>query len=444
MMVSRCHGRFIILSFLTFLFLLSTLTLNPGPAAAQTAGNPFMPDYVQQEKSEAISKLRKGHFTLTLVDKKGAPLKNVEVRLRLLSHEFIFGGALFTPLFESDQPGVNNAAILGRADEMFNTVVDGNGFKWKAMEPVQGDVEYCISRHEKSTIWAHDHGKRVRHHCLFWSNPEQNPNWLLPLSNQGLEQAMTNRIKYCQENFGQDIRSLDVVNEMLYFHYYRGRLGTSIIPRIYAAARAAFPAARLYVNEFPPQQGKDFSCFNNYVNMIQQLQTNKVSYDGVGMQAHYNLADLRAAKIDLKTFMPQLDQATDRIAIAANRDVLYTEYDFSTLDEKLRADFLEAFYTYAFANPRVEGVLAWEWIDAEGSKSLVTLQGKLTEAGRRYESLVLDKWHDDITKRTDRKGNIEVDLFFGGYKITARGKTTTLDGQVNLSSTSSRTMVIKP
>ena len=49
-----------------------------------------------------------------------------------------------------------------------------------------------------------------------------------------------------------------------------------------------------------------------------------------------------------------------------------------TSNETIRADFLEAFYTMAFSNKNVEGIITWEWYNESSKKALVKNDGSLT------------------------------------------------------------------
>jgi GH35 family endo-1,4-beta-xylanase len=368
--------------------------------------------------NEKIKRLRKGNFTLSFLDKNGNPIRNAGIAVQQKKHEFRFGGALFTPLFDKSKYKKEKQRILQRADEMFNVVVDGNGFKWKNIEKNRGEIEYGFKRHLLITEWAKTHNKDIRHHCLFWSNPKSLPVWVSGLSNTEFRKAVFDRIKYTRENTGENIRSLDVMNEMLYFRYYRGRLGESITKDIFDAAKMAFPDCKLYLNEFPPQRGKDLSCFQNYIELIKDLKKRRLPFEGIGLQAHFSSEELKQADIDPLYLVIQMDKILDDISVAAGLPILITEYDMKTKDENTRADFLEMFYTMAFSNPNVEGIIAWEWFDEKSSKALVKRDGSLTKAGRRYYHLLFSKWWTKTSYITDNNGRICTNAFFGDYEIS--------------------------
>lgn len=372
----------------------------------------------QLSLSEKISKARKGHFVLEIKSPTGEPIKNAVVSVRQTRHEFKFGGALFTPVFDFSQKEREKKKVLQIADKWFNIIVDGNGFKWKNIERSPGKIEYGFFRHNQVIKWAKEHNKDIRHHTLFWSNPLKNPKWVRDLRGNDLKKAIFNRIEYTKKMAGPDIQYLDVVNEMLYYGFFRDHAGQDIIPEIFAECRKAFPKARLYLNEFPPQKGNDFSVFDNYVNLINEMKKKDAPFDGIGLQAHYDVHEIARLGFGLDEFMAKMDNAIDKLAKSADMPVFITEYDAVSKNERLRAEFLKAFYTMAFANKNVEGIIFWEWIDTGKHRALVNQDGSKTLAGKQYEALVLGKWQTNKRLVTGSDGKAKVHAFFGDYEIT--------------------------
>ena len=286
----------------------------------------------------SINEIRKGSFLIKFINIKNIAFSNIEVRLDQKNSEFQFGGALFTPLFELNTYKKEKEQILQRSIEMFDTVVDGNGFKWPRIEKKQNDIDYGIARHKMSTKWAMAHEKRIRHHTLFWSNPKHLPDWAKSLTDKQFRQAVFNRIKYTKERLGNDISSLDVINEMLYFRAFRDRLGDSIIKQIFDETRKAFPKSRLYINEWPAQpqgaklciQNKNLSCFDDYINLIEELKEKEIPFDGIGLQGHFDADGIKSSGINIETIIEKFSDVIDNISKSANFPVLITEYDMKT------------------------------------------------------------------------------------------------------------------
>lgn len=422
------HKKIIFALIITISIVFAGNDFLPTPPYAPFASDKFifLDKRALSKFNERIKRLRKGNFTLVFLDKMGNPLQNVSIELQQKKHEFWFGGALFTPLFDKRECKKEKQSILKRADEMFNVVVDGNGFKWRNIEKNQGEIEYGFKRHLLSTEWAKANNKDIRHHCLFWSNPKSLPVWVGRLSNAEFRKAVFDRIKYTGEKTGENIRSLDVMNEMLYFRYYRDRLGESIISEIFEATKMALPDCKLYLNEFPPQRGTYLSSFQNYIELIEDFKKRMIPFDGIGLQAHFSSEELKQEDMDPFYLVRRMDKVLDNISEAAGFPILITEYDMKTRDDNIRADFLEIFYTIAFSNPNVEGIIAWEWFDEKSLRALVKNDGSLTNSGKRYYQLLFSKWWTKSSGITDSNGMIKANVFFGDYEITAiyEGKTS--------------------
>lgn len=396
-------------------------------------GYEFLDNNTRVHFNKRIEQFRKGTFTLEIVDHKGNPANAATVTIEQKSHAFFFGGALFTPLFENRMDEASRIRILEKANEMFNIVVDGNGFKWKTIEPARGNTKYGFFRHLKSTKWAIANDKQLRHHCLFWSNPKFNPDWLTPLNRSDFKRAMLERIQYTREITGEHLKSIDVINEMLYFNLYRDKLGEDIVKEIFEETKRAFPQARLYLNEFPPQKDRYFSCYDNYINLIKTLKKNKVPFSGVGLQAHMSQSIFRENNISVPDFIKDYDKILYRLSQTAGFPVFITEYNMKTKDEQFRADFLEAFYTMAFSHPHVEGIIAWEWFGEERLKALVKNDGTLTKAGVKFCDLVFSKWWTKNSMATDHSGNVSFNAFYGNYEITVTKNNTRIRKALTLS-----------
>jgi GH35 family endo-1,4-beta-xylanase len=414
-MLKKTDTKIIVI--LTIGFLLDLLFVQQIIHAAAHPNFIFSKD-IKAKFNKKINAVRKATFTIKFLDKNGNPVTHAGIDIQQKKHEFIFGGTISTPLFDKRKHKKKKEKILKRADEMFNMVVDANGFKWKKIEPKRGKTKYGFYMHNLSTQWAKEHNKEVRHHCLFWSNPKNNPAWLARISKTEVQKAIDNRIRYTKQRMGKDIKSLDVINEMLYFKFYRDVLGQGIIKSIFEKSKKAFPDARLYLNENPLQSGKAYLGFQHYKQLIILLKQHRIPFNGIGLQAHFDEQGFRTAKINPTEFILKWNDLIVDISETAGLPVLITEYDMKTNDENLRANFLEAFYLMAFSNKNVEGIVAWEWFDEKSKRALVRRDGSLTKAGRRYYDLVYGKWWTKTSTTTDENGIIKIDVYYGDYEIT--------------------------
>ncbi|MFA6088675.1 MAG: endo-1,4-beta-xylanase [Candidatus Woesearchaeota archaeon] len=304
--------------------------------------------------------------------------------------DFIIGGALNPALYYPEYK-----SCLDMVDNLFNLVVDEGRMNWKISEPVQGKVNFFA--YLKSATWVKEHNKTMRNHNLFWTNPDEIPSWAKELSNQELRQAMSDRISYVASK-GSDITSLDVINEMIVYDYFRTRLGNGIIKDIYAETKLALPLAKLYINENPyhvctlkqcnissKEEYKEF-VIDKFLDFLDNLSDEGVIYDGIGLQAHFTDSAMISNKPFNYTNEDHIiiyDELITKIYEKTGKKVLITEFDFESNNETKRANFISDFYTMALNHPYTEGIIYWSWLTPV-NKAIVDYDCKLNSAGQAY------------------------------------------------------------
>ena len=95
------------------------------------------------------------------------------------------------------------------------------------------------------------------------------------------------------------------------------------------------------------------------------------------------------------------------------------------------AEAVRHFYTAAFAQRAVAGLVWWDladrfaWQNAPAGLLRDDLSPK--PAYRALEDLLLHRWRSDLAGRTDPDGRVKARVFFGTYRLTARadGRETT-------------------
>lgn len=386
-------------------------------------------EITKNQSSKNENKLRKDNFTLLFLDAKGNPI-NGKIKVIEKNSEFQFGGALNPKLFSNNKL---SAKCLSQANNLFNGAIDESMFIWEKTEKEKGKIDF--SAHKKTTEWAKKNNKKIRHHTLFWENPEHNPKWVLNLNNSNLERAISDRINYTAKELGDDISSLAVVNEMIAFKFYRERLGSGIIKNIYSSTKKALPNAKLYINEAPvhlcrlSQDCKNIKNKDSYLNFILTGfsrfldELRNVNYDGIGLQAH--LKDTKISKssfsFENKDSITLYEQLINKITSITGKKVLISEFDFETKDEDTRAQFVKNFYTMAFNNKNVEGILYWGWLDK--NLSLVNSSNcELTKAGKVYNDLINKQWKTNLDNLLLKNGEASFSAYYGDYEIILDNK----------------------
>ncbi|WP_460493514.1 endo-1,4-beta-xylanase [Dactylosporangium cerinum] len=173
------------------------------------------------------------------------------------------------------------------ADAQFNSVTMGNEGKWDATEPTQGQFDFAAA--DAIADYAAATGKRLRGHTLVWHS--QLPSWVSTDRTAAAQrQVLIDHVTGVAGHFAGDVAQWDVVNEpfnedgTLRSSVWYTRLGESYIADALTAARAADPAAKLFINDYNVE-GVNAKSTGLY-NLVQRLQAAGVPIDGVGLQAH--------------------------------------------------------------------------------------------------------------------------------------------------------------
>ncbi|MDG6101491.1 endo-1,4-beta-xylanase [Dactylosporangium aurantiacum] len=173
------------------------------------------------------------------------------------------------------------------ADSQFNSVTMGNEGKWDATEPAQGQFDFAAA--DAIADYTAATGKRLRGHTLVWHN--QLPAWVSAERTAAEQrQVLIDHVTGVAGHFAGDVAQWDVVNEpfnedgTLRSSVWYTRLGEDYIADALTAARAADPAAKLFVNDYNVE-GVNAKSTGLY-DLVRRLQARGVPIDGVGLQAH--------------------------------------------------------------------------------------------------------------------------------------------------------------
>ncbi|MFJ9006333.1 endo-1,4-beta-xylanase [Streptomyces canus] len=248
------------------------------------------------------------------------------------------------------------------AGAQFSSLTPGNAMKWGSVEPARGSYNWAEA--DQIVNFAEAHGQQVRGHTLLWHN--QNPSWLTngTWTAAQLSQLMNDHIALEVGRYKGRLAAWDVVNEPFNEDgtyrqtlWYNG-LGTGYIAQALAAARAADPAARLYINDYNVEgvNAKSTALYN----LVKSLKEQGVPIDGVGLQAHLIVGQVPST----------LQQNIQRFA-DLGVDVAITELDIrmalpsdSTKLAQQAADY-KAVTNACVAVARCAGVTVWGFTDSD-------------------------------------------------------------------------------
>ncbi|WP_405470833.1 endo-1,4-beta-xylanase [Streptomyces canus] len=248
------------------------------------------------------------------------------------------------------------------AGAQFNSLTPGNAMKWGSVEPTRGSYNWAEA--DQIVNFAEAHGQQVRGHTLVWHS--QNPSWLTngTWTAAQLGQLMNDHIALEVGRYKGRLAAWDVVNEPFNEDgtyrqtlWYNG-LGTGYIAQALTAARAADPAARLYINDYNVEgvNAKSTALYN----LVKSLKEQGVPIDGVGLQAHLIVGQVPST----------LQQNIQRFA-DLGVDVAITELDIrmtlpsdSTKLAQQAADY-KAVMSACVAVARCAGVTVWGFTDSD-------------------------------------------------------------------------------
>ncbi|KZP22769.1 glycoside hydrolase family 10 protein [Athelia psychrophila] len=194
-----------------------------------------------------------------------------------------FGSATDNPEL-TDLPYV---AILSNAGD-FGQLTPGNSMKWDATEPEQGTFTFAAGQAIVSLAQANK--QLIRGHNCVWYN--QLPSWIAAgnFDNATLLGIVAEHCSAIVANWAGQIYAWDVINEPFNddgtyrVDVWYTTTGTSYIATALRAARAADPAAKLYINDYNIEgTGAKSTAM---VNLVKTLQAEGVPIDGVGIQGH--------------------------------------------------------------------------------------------------------------------------------------------------------------
>lgn len=394
---------------------------------------------------QRIEQHRKNDINVTVVDPQGNPVPSAPVRVKMTRHGFVFGTAVSERYFwdvDPDSPYVDenpdaNAAnsafyrekILG----MFNQITIENGLKWHKWED---------SIRKPKTLglldWAQQNQMPVRAHTMVWGRDEWDtvpPDVSASRTNATF---VNDRINGHIADIGNHpsvkgkVIDWDVLNEPMhetalnFLNTLYGSSNTTLYKNWFDRAKAADPAAKLYINEFEILMGTATSLRQNYYNAIQNLKNAGAPVEGIGMQAHFWGTP------------PTIEEIKTRYDTFAQLGLPMKVTEFDTYgwgNETQQGDFLRDFLKLTFSIPAVEGFTMWGFWDSrhwQNSGPLYKADKSLKVGGQHYTNLVFNTWWTDQSSASQPNGTFSQRGFLGNYDLIVTRNGVDYTKQVTL------------
>lgn len=360
-----------------------------------------------------IEQLRKGDFTVAVVDAEGRPVRGASVRVEQRKAAFQFGSALQMSRLVNDT--AENRTYRQKVLELFNAGGPENDLKWPPWDGEWG-AAYARSQTLAGLTWMKQHGLHVRGHVLVWPGWNNLPAAIRALRGTGEQAEIPARTRAHIADVVSATRELvdewDVLNEPYANHDLMDIFGPGIQADWFKAARAAHPTAPLFLNDYSNHDaGLDAGHVAHFENTARFLKAEGAPIGGLGLQGHISANPSPPANVLA---------VLDRYA-ALGLAVRVTEFDINTDDEELQADYTRDFLIALFSHPAVVGVQSWGfWEGAHWIPRAAMYRRDWSEKpnAQAYKSLVLDAWRTRASGTTDADGRWRGRGFHGEYVVT--------------------------
>ena len=241
----------------------------------------------------------------------------------------------------------------------WNQITPENAAKWGSVEATRNVMNW--TQLDTAYTYVQANGFKFKAHTLVWG--AQYPAWITDLTATDARAEVEEWMTLLAARY-PNLWAVDVVNEPVKTPMPAslkaglggdGLTGWDWVITSFKLARAKFPNAKLFINEYGTEN--DANARGQMLTIINLLKAQNL-IDGIGIQAHYfNLDSMTAA---------QMTAALDAYA-ATGLDLYITELDIkgpNQTEASQLAKYQEIFPAI-WTHPAVKGVTLWGYIDTQ-------------------------------------------------------------------------------
>jgi endo-1,4-beta-xylanase len=424
---------------------------------------------VLAEARRSIEQHRRGTLMVRVQDVRGRPLSHARVQLSETRPAFQFG--VFSDGYDADTIARLKSLGLNYA-ELFMT--------WNRTQPSPGIFSLDQFDSVFNPAALADNDFTLCGHALVWLARGELPAYMNAMrgNREALVAEVREHVAHVVKHYKDRVQIWEAINEG-HTAWARWGLDDDAIDEVAKAAseeiRKNAPSAQIRI-ELTLPLGEDVSLkhypFMPLVSLgrigaassdpyefAARLVRRGVPYDILALQ-FYNGAwvdvagGVQVPAIDLLRFAAELEryatlgkplQVAEIAVGSSHRRSALESWWHERATEQTQADYLEAVFTIAYAEPRVEGINWWGLYDEYRfveDGGLFDLSRRPKPAAERLRSL-LQSWHSEGEMTTGTDGSISFRGSSGDYRIAAQSGMTHAVTTGHISQGSTETVVLR-
>src|SRR3954453_3627331 len=211
----------------------------------------------------------------------------------IFKNDFLIGTAINARQIEEKDTAADRLI-----KQQFNAVTPENIMKAEIIHPSWNTYNFDLA--DKLVNFAAKNNIRINAHNLIWHS--QLPPFMRYMqSKDSVKQYFENHITTVASHYDGKVYSWDVVNEALNEDgtlrnsIFLQKLGEDYIVEAFRLAQKAAPHTKLYYNDYNIEQPKKRA---GAIALIKKIQAAGVRIDGVGIQGHWNAANVPMEDIE--------------------------------------------------------------------------------------------------------------------------------------------------